>query len=53
MNLDTHLRYRMFGALPTLMYCGVRKYISIRAFLKPVSKSFILKTENMESFKAV
>ena len=35
------------------MYCEVKKYISIRAFLKPISKSFTsnFRTENIVRFK--
>ena len=37
------------------MYCRVRKYIFIRAFLKPISKRCTpnFRTENMVSFKEV
>ena len=37
------------------VYYGITKYISIRAFLKPISKTFTsdFSTENMVSFKEV
>ena len=37
------------------MYCGVRKYTSIRAFLEPISKRFNpdLRNEYMMSLKGV
>ena len=37
------------------MFCGVRKYISIRAFPKPISKNFMpdFRSERMVSFKEV
>ena len=46
----------MFGALPILCNVGLEMlyvYISIRALLKPISKSFTpdFRTENMVSFK--